>query len=168
MHNDAVKLRSGAVQREANPTEQRLSLNVQPGLPGTTASTACYAPASTTRFGQSIHKPKMSRDADVTGATGLFLNPKIEFMREDLVLGLQSASCWQSAELVFADFQLKAFPLRMSESVVVPVATKIVPLRRAAAQAECSHCIVTIRGAGYGGRRPDQEQCCPVHRQCNR
>ena len=41
-YNDAVKLRSGAVQREANHTEQRLSLSVQPGLPGTTASTACF------------------------------------------------------------------------------------------------------------------------------
>jgi len=30
------------VQREANHTEQRLSLSVQPGLPGTTASTACF------------------------------------------------------------------------------------------------------------------------------
>ena len=42
VQNDAVKLRSGAVQREANHTEQRLSLSVQPGLPGTTASTACF------------------------------------------------------------------------------------------------------------------------------
>ena len=42
--NDVVKLRSGAVQREANPTEQRLSLNVDEGLSGRTASTTCYAP----------------------------------------------------------------------------------------------------------------------------
>ena len=44
VHNDVVKLRSGAVQREANPTEQKLSLNVDEGLSGTTASTTCYLP----------------------------------------------------------------------------------------------------------------------------
>jgi hypothetical protein len=40
--NDVVKLHAGAVQREADSTDESFLPNVDEGLPGVSASTTCY------------------------------------------------------------------------------------------------------------------------------